>query len=231
MLQVAPIFPTIKVKDAPREFFTKEQYELLRRTIGQAIKDKVVVRGHPITDELRWLVTFGVNTFTRPSDFKSLLVREVTIAKQGNIQYLRITPKTTKTARNKPYISMPSAVGIFNDLQEFNKAKGFGKDDDYLFLPAIKNRALALQTMQRQFDWILNKANIKQSNSGVPKTLYSLRHTALHMRLISSDNLDMLTLANSANTSIEMLQRFYLPGANVEQNIEKLHSMKKKKSK
>jgi hypothetical protein len=73
---------------------------------------------------------------TRPSDFKSLLVREVTIAKQRNILYLRITPKTTKTARNKPYISMPSAVGIFNDLQEFNKAKGFTKDDDYLFFPS-----------------------------------------------------------------------------------------------
>jgi hypothetical protein len=51
------------------------------------------------------------------------------------------------------------------------------------------------------------------------------------MCLISSENLDMLTLANSANTSVDMLQRFYLAGASVEQNIEELHSMKKSKEK
>ena len=64
-------------------------------------------------------------------------------------------------------------------------------------------------------------------NSGKNKTLYSLRHTGIHFRLINSENLDMITLAKSANTSVEMLQRFYLKGAEVERNIEKLHSFKK----
>lgn len=226
LLTQLPIFPTIKTKDAPREFFTKEQYELLKQTVVQAVNDGVVIRGHSITDELRLLVTFGINTFIRPSDFKALLVKECTIATRGKVSYLRISPKSTKTSRNQPYVSMPAAVGIFRELQKLNKAKGFSKDDDFLFFPYIPNRALALQTMQRQFDWVLRTAELKESNSGINKTLYSLRHTALHMRLIDSENLDLLTLASSANTSVEMLNRFYLRGASVEQNIEKLHSMK-----
>jgi hypothetical protein len=229
LLTTLPVFPTIKVKDNPREHFTKQQYELLRKTIGDAITDRVVVRGHLITNELRFLVTFMVNTFIRPSDVKHLLNKHCEIAEKDGVKYLRITPWKTKTSRNKPYISMPAAAGIFEDLTEFNKAKGYGKPDDFCFFPAIKNRSYALQTMRRQFDWVLKKANLKESNSGISKTLYSLRHTALHMRLVFSENLDMLTLANSANTSIEILQRFYLSGASVEMNLEKLHSMKNKK--
>jgi len=52
LLDKMPMFPKIKTKDNPREWFTKEQYDLLKKTIAEEIKKGTVVRYHKITDEL-----------------------------------------------------------------------------------------------------------------------------------------------------------------------------------
>jgi len=70
LLDKMPMFPRIKAKDNPREWFTKEQYDLLKKTIAEEIKKSTVVRYHKITDELRYLTTFMVNSWLRPSDIR-----------------------------------------------------------------------------------------------------------------------------------------------------------------
>jgi hypothetical protein len=82
--------------------------------------------------------------------------------------------------------------------------------------------------MGRHFDYIVRKADLKISASGEPRTLYSLRHTAIMFRLQNSENLDLLTLAKNARTSVEVIQRFYGSHHEAEKNIESIQSMKKK---
>jgi len=65
-----PSMPKIKSLDSPRGWFSEAEYEKLRKTAKKLADHKVLVRYHPITDELRLLITFMVNTFLRPSDIR-----------------------------------------------------------------------------------------------------------------------------------------------------------------
>ena len=53
------------------------------------------------------------------------------------------------------------AVDIYNKLFEFNTP--FTKDDDYIFQPTYRNRTSAMRNMQRQFNHILEKCNLKKN--------------------------------------------------------------------
>jgi hypothetical protein len=83
--------------------------------------------------------------------------------------------------------------------------------DDYVFLPHYPNRNTARNIIGRQFKALLKRANIQRSNHAVIHSLYSIRHTALCMRLIKSKGeVNIYNLAKSAGTSTEQLERFYL---------------------
>ena len=106
-----------------------------------------------------------------------------------------------------------------------DKHRPHGKDD-FVFFPHLLNRDFALQTMRRQFDEILSVADLKNSPTGEPRTLYSLRHTAIMFRLTLGGNVDLLTLARNARTSVEMIERFYARPLQAEMNVEKIQSMR-----
>jgi hypothetical protein len=240
-IQNIPTFPKVKLKDFPRGWFTTEEYEHLKSVATTLANKKHEVRGHLITEELRLLITFMVNTFLRPSDLKELRHRNIQIVR-GDHQFLRITPETSKT-ENTPIISMSVAIGIYEDIVNFQKKhkRGFTKDD-FVFFPHLKgenskkqrgkektNRNYALQTIRRQFEEVLKFADLKYTPTRQTRTLYSLRHTAIMFRLTKGDKIDSLTLAKNARTSVEMLERFYAKHLTPEMNVDKLHSMKKKK--
>jgi hypothetical protein len=124
---------------------------------------------------------------------------------------------------------MPAAVRVYQDLvKEHEKvAKSVGKED-YIFFPEIsaeKDRWKAMDRMGRQFDYIVRAAGLKTSPTGEERTLYSLRHTAIMFRLTMGD-LDLLTLARNARTSVEMIERFYANHLTPEMNVAKIHSMR-----
>lgn len=221
LLDKLPIFPTLSSKAHPREWFTEAQYERLRKTITE-LKGTVVPKTYtPITDELRLLITFLVNTFLRPQDIKNLKNKHVTIM---NNKYLRITTPDSKTVKS-PVVSMRAAVFIFRDLMRLNGTTA--KSDEYLFLPKLKNRGYAFQTMRLQFNHALEKAGLKYGEDGTPRTLYSLRHTAIMFRLTKGENVDLLTLARNCRTSVDMIEKFYASHLKPEMNIEQLQRMKK----
>lgn len=91
LLDRLPVMPKVKLKDSPRGWFNIREYEHLKKTIAGAIMEGVVVRYHPITEEFRFLVTFMVNTFLRPSDLKNLRHRNIEIIRNEHT-YLRIQP-------------------------------------------------------------------------------------------------------------------------------------------
>jgi hypothetical protein len=116
---------------------------------------------------------------------------------------------------------------IFQQVTEYNKELGFGNPDDFVFFPHLKNREFALQTVRRHFDHCLTIANLEHS-AGVPRTLYSLRHTAAMLTLTLGDSIDLLTLARNMRSSVSMLERFYVRHLSAEMNVEKLQSRKKR---
>ena len=233
-----PEFPKVKLQDSPRGWFSSEEYEKLKQTTQELIIQQRVVRGHQITKEMHLLITFMVNTFLRPSDIKELRHRNIQIV-QGEHRYLRIQPETSKT-ENSPIVTMGAAVGIYKDLIDFQRSQNRGiEKDDFVFFPHMRgehsnkkniktktNRDYALQTIRRQFEAILEEADLKKSPSGAPRTIYSLRHTAIMFRLTLGDKIDSLTLAKNARTSVEMLERFYARHLQPEMNIGKLQSTK-----
>lgn len=228
LIQNIPQFPKIKREDSPRGWFNLDEYDLLKNTIKDEIKLKTNIRGHEITDEMRFLVTFMVNTFLRPSDIKELRHRNVQIVSDKNT-YLRIQTDSSKTI-NTPIVSMQDAVGIYNDLVEFQKRNGRGiTKEDFVFFPHLPNREYALQTMRRQFDHILEKSDLKHTSTGEPRTLYSCRHSAIMFRLTMGESIDLLTLARNARTSVGMIERFYAKPLQGEMNIDKIQSMKSSK--
>jgi hypothetical protein len=226
LIQQLPPFPEVKRSDNPREWFTSEQYDHLKKTINVLIKEKAVVRYHQITDELYQVVLFMVNTFLRPPDLKHLKNEHIEVVKTKTTQYLRIRPPGSKTVTS-PVISMDGGVGVFEKLMAIHKKQDAAEPGDYVFFPALKNRQFAFETLRRQFNHVLDKAGLKKSATHAPRTLYSLRHTAIMFRLTKGDTVDLLTIARNCRTSVEMLERFYASHLTAEMNVDKLQSMKK----
>ena len=144
----------------------------------------------------------------------------------GKFNYLRLTPPEIK--RHKaPTVSLPQAVNIYKTLLAHQTAKGFGKPDDYVFFPEEKNRLRCLNTIGWLFNWIMNMLGIKAGPHGADRSFYSLRHTAITFRLIFGGNIDLLTLARNARTSVEMSEKFYASTLSAEMNISLLHSKRR----
>jgi len=228
-----PKFPKIKTNDNPREWFSRDQYELLKTTIQAEVRAGTVVRYHKITDELYQITLLMVNSFLRPSDLKFLKNKHIEIVEGVKPSYLRIKPPSSKTV-NAPIVTMEAAIGVYRKLL---RAQGYPKDtkpedvaDEFVVFPKLKNRDFALQTLRRQFNHVLNKAGLKFGADDKPRTIYSLRHTAIMFRLTSkAERVDLLTLARNCRTSIDMIQRFYASHLQAEMNVENLIALRRRK--
>jgi hypothetical protein len=170
-----------------------------------------------------------VNSFIRPSDLKFIQHKHIEII-EGEYRYLRLSLPETKK-HDQPIVTMTACVGIYQRLLKDAKSKGYGKPNDYLFVPEMKNRDHALRYMGFLFIWILENANLKFGKLGQNRTLYCLRHTAITFRLLYGEGVDLLTLAKNARTSVNMIERHYASTLNGEMNIGLLHSKRAKKSK
>ena len=75
---------------------------------------------------------------------------------------------------------MPKAVYFYNKIIELRQKQGIAiKPDDYLFQPQHLNRVTAYRNLARQFDMILEAANLKIGDKGINRSIYLMRHTSL----------------------------------------------------
>ena len=231
-----PMFPKMKITQKPRGAFTVTEYAAILR-MSKTLRHHVFVWDKPDTRfhikpeyrsmpwEMNWLIRFMVYTFLRPGDVRQLKNKHIEII-SGKFNYLRLTPPEIK--RHKaPTVSLPQAVTIYKTLLAHQAAKGFGKPDDYVFFPEEKNRLRCLNTIGWLFNWIMNSLGIKAGPHGADRSFYSLRHTAITFRLIFGGNIDLLTLARNARTSVEMIEKFYASTLSAEMNISLLHSKRR----
>ena len=215
IIDTVPDTPRVRRVDNPRPYFKfsplvdkdKDEYQLLLRTARELAMEKVKVRENIIDDELYDMVVFLTHSFLRPieSEFYELKHRDVTV--QDNPKTLQIILDKGKTGRR---ISNTLEAGV-TVYERICKRNPDYKPDDYLFFPQYRNRNTARRNTQRIFNHLLHAADLKtDETSGNAHTLYSLRHTAICMRLVNSKGkVNVDTLAKNAGTSVNQIERFY----------------------
>ena len=104
--------------------------------------------------------------------------------------------------------TMPAAVSVYERICERSSER---HPEAYLFLPEYANRTTASQIMRRQFNALLKRAGLEvDPYTGKSHALYSLRHTAICMRIINSEGkVNIFNLAKNAGTSVDQIERFY----------------------
>jgi hypothetical protein len=215
VIDQVPDTPRTKQHDNPRPFFRfyplvskkNDVYKKVLETAKQMARDKVVIRGIPVTDELYDIILFLVHSFVRPivTELYAIKHSDITIAdKPKRLIVVVRNGKTGFRAAN----TMEGAVSVYERVQtRYPDAK----PEDYIFLPQYQNRHTAARIIQRQFHELLKRAGLeKDLSSGSTHTIYSLRHTAICMRIILSEGkVNIFNLAKNAGTSVDQIERFY----------------------
>ncbi len=240
LIAAVPKFPTIKVSSKPRGSFSVGEYRRLvamaRAQTGARVPIKASIRNKraensierfaTVSDDLRWLIRFMVNSFIRPSDIKNLQHKHIAIIK-GKHTYLRLNLPESKK-HDKPIVTLRSAVFVYERLFAHYSALELAGDDDYLFMPQQRDRGKALEFLGWQFKYVQQQTSIgKNAANGSTRTLYSLRHTAITFRLLYGQKIDLLTLARNARTSVEMVEKFYASELSGEMNIDLLQGKRR----
>ena len=235
VLDKLPEFPKIKIKTASRGAFTPTEYWRILRTArslrGKPHPDskralrksyKLVYSDYCMPPDLPWAVGFMVNSFIRPSDLKTLKHRHVEVVR-GKNTYLRLTLPETKK-HDAPIVTLFPAVRIYRQIVKYQQPRGKANPNDYLFLPELRDRNYALNVLSLMFNWVLAVTGCKENAHGQPRSLYSLRHSAITFRLLYGQGIDLLTLARNARTSVEVINNHYASTVSGEQNIALLQS-------
>jgi hypothetical protein len=215
VIDSVPSTPRTRQQDNPRSYFpfhplvSKEDdvYQAVLKAAQDLAGEEAVIRGVPITEELYDLILFTSHSFVRPiiSELYALRHRDVTVA--DDPRRLLLTIRNGKTGYRVAN-TMPAAVSVYDRIrQRYPNAK----PDDFLFFAEYTNRETASKVVQRQFREVMKRAGVKDDpEAKIKYTIYSLRHTAICMRLIlSHGQVNIFNLAKNAGTSVEQIERFY----------------------
>jgi len=202
---------TTKSRDNPRPAFSfdkkNDEYQKLLDAILEHRDRGSVVMGHQITNELYFVVMFLTHGFMRPTTSELFAIKHKDIKKsEEDVDSLEIRIKNGKTGYRITN-STSFLVDIYKRLKEMH---GDTKLDDYIFMPNNFNRDTVKRIFQEQFRFVVQSAELFFDENNQKRTLYSLRHTAIQMRLVlSGGKINLLALAQNCGTSVEMIERYY----------------------
>ena len=219
VLDRMPLIPKISTRDNPRPSFTEKEYKLLLKTTKEVIQEQVRVRGILIDDELYYFIVFMVHSFLRPVETEIFAIRHEDIMALENPRRLQIRVNGKTGFRSVS--TMPDAVDFYLKLREMKDANG---QKDFVFFSDYPNRRTAIRNVNRQFNYILERCDLKKTSTGDDRNTYGLRHYSLQTRLTKSKGkVNIFNLAKNAGTSVEQLERFYLK--NIEMNDELIENL------
>jgi hypothetical protein len=214
-IDIIPNTPRATQRDNPRPFFrfyplVAKEDDVYRKVLATAkamAAEGVIIRGVPVTDELYDVVLFLIHSFVRPivSELYSIRHSDVTVAE--NPARLIVIVRDGKTGYRAAN-TMPAAVDVYERIR---KRHPNAKGEDYVFLPHYPNRQTASKIIQRQFKELMKRAGVEDDHiTGMKHTIYSLRHTAICMRIVLSEGkVNIFNLAKNAGTSVDQIERFY----------------------
>lgn len=215
LIDVVPDTPRVRQKDNPRSFFRfaplvptdRDEFQALLKGAKQLAHDGVVIRGVEATDELYDLILFCVHSFVRPTTTELYGLKHNDITVETKPHRLLVTIRNGKTGFRVAN-TMPQAVVAYQRTR--NRYQDAG-GEDYVFLPQYPNRSTASRIIQRQFNLVMEKTGLKHDPvTNTDRTFYSLRHTAICMRIIlSHGKVNIFNLAKNAGTSVGQIERFY----------------------
>lgn len=230
LMTTLPVFPRITGKlqtSLKRDYLTVPEYDLVCKCADELAQKKTTVQGVSITDEMKYLIQFMVNSFIRPSDLRVLKHKHINHMKDGKTEWLELTHPATKTNANAVQ-AMPVSVHIYRNLLDYRKtAKLKTTPNDFVFFPEYteKERNKVMQVVAKLFKRIVAETEI-ENKTDKKLTLYSLRHTAIMMRL-TIGQVDTLSLARNARTSQAMIDKFYAAHLTTDQVRKQLHAFPK----
>ena len=246
-LREVPELPSIKVASRPRSMLSLKEYAAMVRTAhrlsrwGSKAPEIKASTGHRerfwvqprhlnLPPDMAWAIRFMVNSFVRPGDLRQLKNKHVQVVR-GKSVYLRMNLPQIKR-HDTPMVTLRPAVQVYESALAHGQSLGFGRPDDYVFLPAETDRNYALAVLGFWFKWVMREAGVSPVDSlGRLRTLYCLRHTSIMFRLLYGQGIDMLTLARNARTSVQMIERFYASALDGEMNVAMLQSRRTQRKK
>ena len=210
-----PATPRVKIKDNPRPFFRfaplvskdDDAYQKLLKAVKQMEGQGVQVRGLMVDDEFYDLLLFLTHSFVRPIMSELYAIKHADITVANDPRRLIVTVRDGKTGFRAAN-TMEAAVSVYERIRQRYPT---AKPDDYIFYPHWANRTTASSMVQRLFNEVLRKSELEtDAVTGKTHNLYSLRHTAICMRIINSHGkVNIFNLAKNAGTSVDQIERFY----------------------
>jgi hypothetical protein len=167
----------------------------------------VTVRGLAVTEEFYDMVLFLAHSFVRPISSELYAIRHSDVTVADDPKRLIVTVRDGKTGYRSAN-TMQAAVSVYARIkQRYPNAT----PEDYIFYPQYTNRTTASTMLQRLFAEVLRQGGLETDmQTGKKHTLYSLRHTAICMRIINSEGkVNIFNLAKNAGTSVDQIERFY----------------------
>lgn len=205
---------------SPEEY--KTLYELTRKYAQNPPKTKGAKRSPKRThawgfEQLHDLVLFMGNTGLRPDEILGLQFRDVEIV-EDRATGRTILEISVRGKRGVGYCkSMPGAVEPLRRLQkrprptrielEADDENEKGPKSRFDFVQTKSNDSIFPKTHHDIFDRVLNDLDLKTDREGNPRTIYSLRHTYICMRLM--EGADIYQVAKNCRTSVEMIEKYY----------------------
>ena len=170
-------------------------------------REGVTIRDVEVTDELYDVILFCVHSFVRPTSSELYALKHDDITEEDNPKRLLVTIRSGKTA----FTVVNTLSGAVYAYRRLRKRYPDAGDDDYIFFSNYRNRSTASRIFQRQFNVLLERTNLKHDPvTDSERSVYSLRHTAICMRIIlSNGKVNIFNLAKNAGTSVNQIERFY----------------------
>lgn len=201
-------FSRYKVKSSPRPSFnfndsetTQTEYDTILEKIRECIKSGEKVKYRPITQDLYNLVIFVVHSQVRP------ILKELYSIKHQDI---KVVNNSLEITINEGKTGFRIANSTSQLVQIYQKMKMKKRSSDYIFASDFDNRETAKRMFQDQFRYVLNACEMYKDKQGKERTLYSLRHLGIQMRLINSKGrINLLFFAQHLGTSVQMLEKYY----------------------
>jgi integrase len=212
-------------KIAHRAWFSPEEYKTLyehtRKWAKNPPKSEGAVRFPKRThrwgfEQLHDLVLFDGNTGLRPDELLNLQFRDVAIV-DDQATKKTILEISVRGKRGVGYCkSLPGAVEPFRRLEKRlrptrvqleAKADNKGPKSRFEFAEAKPTDFIFPKSHSDLFDLAVKKLDLKEDREGNPRTIYSLRHTYICMRLM--EGADIYQIAKNCRTSVEMIEKYY----------------------
>lgn len=203
-------FKSARSEDNSRGALSKEQYETLVKTAWDRAVDATNRQTRYHRQLLACYVQFMVMTGLRPGEARDLRFRDV---KDG---YVVLQSSKTKVRKVVGVAGFGSIISFLHDVHHDlyggdipdEQENPFPRPTDYLWRDYWKDEPI--KDFKRSFNELIAACDIRWDEHQRGKiTLYSLRHTYAHFRIVYGGVTDVYLLAQNMGTSVQMIERYY----------------------